>query len=188
MPGVLWGCRSNEKSCAVAPFSETLMSLGSLIHTTYYHLLENVVEKCHKSTPHGVKVVGSISAQVEVTFASHCEWDGPLTGLLFGRLLSRRDSPKPEALPPRRMAQAGSIRLPPGSPMASNLFQKRAASTANGLGNSQLERPLRHRQTSVHTPHGRLGFWEPLCQAFLVSKQKAMMQPHNNALLGVSSH
>lgn len=50
MPGVLWGCRSNGKSCAVAPFSETLMSLGSLIHTTYYHLLDNVVEKCHKST------------------------------------------------------------------------------------------------------------------------------------------
>lgn len=134
MPGVLWGCRSNEKSCAVAPFLETLMSLGSLIHTTYYHLLENVVEKCHKSTNPSWRQGGRFNFSSGGSNICISLWmRRPLTGLLFGRLLSRRDSPKPEALPPRRMAQAGSIRLPPGSPMASNLFQQRAAARPRAL-------------------------------------------------------
>lgn len=62
-----------------------------------------------------------------VCVSTICEWEVQLTGLLPDRLLSPRGSKKPEALPPRRATQAGSIRSPPGSLTASNPFQQRAA-------------------------------------------------------------
>lgn len=104
------------------------------------------------------------TAQVEVTVASYCEWDGPLTDLLFDRLLSRRDSLKLEALPPGRTAQAESIRLPLGSPMASNLFQQKGCGAAKGPWQLTASAPALTSDICAHALSTcTLGFWEPFC-------------------------
>lgn len=143
--------------CTVT-FSDTLMSLGSLIHTYITTYWKNLMEKCHKSPNPSWRQGCRFNFNSGKSNVCISLWMRPATGRP-----AVWQAASLAGLPETRGPSAGWVHtLASGVTDGIQPLPARGCSTAKGLGNSQLERLLRHRQTSVHTSRLHWGS-ESLC-------------------------